>query len=87
MHSAGKGLTIKEVVAKDPGYFQRLMSWKNNILDSRHDLKAALEKEGMLEGLLQQRPGLQRARALRAVEKAEEEKSLVLHPEIKKVAS
>ena len=42
-YSQGKGLTIKEVLAKDPGYFKALTSWKNNVLDSRPDLRAALD--------------------------------------------
>ena len=48
-HSGGKGLTILQVLEKDPGYFTALVSWKSDILASRPDLKAALQKAGVLE--------------------------------------
>ena len=51
-----KGKTVQTVLKADPGYFTNLASWKNNVFDERPDLKAALEKEGVLERLLGERP-------------------------------
>ena len=86
-HRAGKGCTIKEVMTKDPGYFKALLSWKNNILEARPDLKAALEKEGLLEGLMAQRPQLPKARAQRMMVKAAEASTSEAneHPEVLKL--
>jgi hypothetical protein len=84
-HSQGRGLTIKAVLQKDPDYFKALMSWKNNILESRADLKTALEKEGILDELVANRPFFQSQRASRMLDKIEEEKGQELHPEVKKL--
>jgi len=62
-HCVGGDKTIKEVSAQDPGYFKWLVSGKSDILDVRPDLKAALDKEGLLQDLLTQRPELQKQRA------------------------
>ena len=48
------------------------MSWKNDILGSRPDLKSALEKEGVLQDLLAQRPQHRRERAERVLLRAAE---------------
>ena len=81
------GKTIQEVLAKDPKYFAHLASWKNNIFQERVSLGKALEKEGLLESLLNKRPELQVARAEKIVAKvAEETKSgKELHPEVRKL--
>jgi hypothetical protein len=84
-HSQGKGKTVKEVMQADPHYFKHMMSWKNNIFDSRPDLKQALEKEGLLAELMEQRPSLQHGRASRVMARAAQEEGLVVHPEVKKL--
>lgn len=83
--SQGKGKTVKEVMQVDPNYFKNMMSWKNNIFDSRPDLKQALEKEGLLAELMEQRPSLQRERASRVMARAAQEEGQVVHPEVKKL--
>jgi hypothetical protein len=84
-HSGGKGLTILQVLEKDPGYFTALVSWKNDIFASRPDLKAALQKAGVLEQLVAARPALQVVRAQKMLETIRDEKGQELHPEIKKL--
>jgi hypothetical protein len=81
------GKTIQEVLAKDAKYFIHLASWKNKIFQESASLGKALQKEGLLESLLNKRPELQVERAQRIVAKvAEETKSgKELHPEIKKL--
>ena len=73
-HSSGKGLTILQVLEKDPGYFTAFVSWKSDILASRPDLKAALQKAGVLEQLVAARPALQVARAQKILETIRDEK-------------
>ena len=67
------GKTVQEVLARDPKYFAHLASWKNNIFQERASLGKALEKEGLLESLLNKRPELQVARAEKIVAKVAEE--------------
>ena len=92
-HSTGKGKTVAEVLAKDPEYFKHLVSAHGDILTARPDLRAALAKEGVLDDLLEQRPALQRARAQRVLQAAEDRLALreagqeekEEHPEVKKL--
>ena len=81
------GQTIKEVLESDPEgkYFQRLMSLSNNILDCRPDLRDALEKEGLLQKLLEARPRLMKDRAHKVLARAEEAQDKPEHPEVKKL--
>jgi hypothetical protein len=83
-HAQGKGKTIQEVLAQDPGYFKALVSWKNNILDARCDLKTGLEKAGILDELLLGRPQLRRERAERIISREQETPvQAVVHREVK----
>ncbi|CAK0838633.1 unnamed protein product [Prorocentrum cordatum] len=79
------GSTLRSVLQEDPGYLDRLMSWRNNILDQKLTLRCALEKEGLLEGLLAKRPQLMVERARGMIAKAAEDKDKPLHPEIAKL--
>ncbi|CAK0822379.1 unnamed protein product, partial [Prorocentrum cordatum] len=79
------GSTLRSVLQEDPGYLDRLMSWRNNILDQKLTLRCALEKEGLLEGLLAKRPQLMVERARGVIAKAAEDKDKPLHPEIAKL--
>jgi hypothetical protein len=82
-----KGKTIQAVLESDKGYFMALASWKNNIFEERPDLKAALDEEGYLQGLLDGRPRLQVERAHKVLQKIDEEtqEGKELHPEVKKL--
>ena len=79
------GKTVKEIWEEDPGYLRNMMSWKNNILDSRPDLKKAMEEEGILAELCEQRPSLQKERAIRVMVRADLETGKDVHPEVKKL--
>jgi hypothetical protein len=84
-YSGSKALTVMEVQQRDPGYFKALMSWKNDIVESRPDLKLALDKAGLLADLQEKRPVLQLERARKMLHKIEEERDKEVHPEIKKL--
>ena len=60
--SAGKGKTVAEVLAVDSNDSEHLTSWKNNVLEPP-DLRDALDKAGLLSGMSERRPSMQRARA------------------------
>lgn len=86
-YSGGKGLTVQQVQAKDPGYFKHLMSWRTSILVTYPRLKDALEESGLLEALVTARPELQREKAelvlMRAEDRASrQERGPKEHPEI-----
>ena len=82
-----KGKTVAAVMQSDAKYFLHLASWKNDVLDDKADLKAALQAEGVLEGLQAQRPQLQIDRASKIMQKIEDEKPQgpQMHPEIRKL--
>jgi hypothetical protein len=86
-HSGGKGKTIGEVMADDPQYFRHLLSGDSNMLDSKPDLKQALEKAGILAALMSERPRAQAEHAARVVARDEKEKGqgVRLHPEVGKL--
>ena len=81
------GKTIKQVQDLDPDYLKHLASWKNNIFVERASLGKALQKEGLLDNLLQKRPQLQVERAQQVMAKVAEERTSgkELHPEVKKL--
>lgn len=74
-----------EVQQRDPGYFKALMAWKDDILQTRPDLKLALDKAGLLADLQEKRPALQHERASKMLRKVAEEAGKEVHPEIKKL--
>jgi hypothetical protein len=82
-----KGKSIDAVVQADPEYFKHLSSWKNDIFQERPDLGKALERAGLLQGLQKQRPVFQLERALRTIQRVEEDKAKgdAVHPEIRKL--
>ncbi len=77
--------TVKEALAIDPRYLEHLLSWKHNILDAKLGLRNALQQEGLLDGLLAQRPQLMVARANRMLVKVDADKGKDLHPEIRRL--
>ena len=86
-HSGGKGKTIGEVMADDPQYFRHLLSGDSNMLDSKPDLKQALEKAGILAALMSERPRAKAEHAARVVARDEKDKGqgVRLHPEVGKL--
>ena len=60
-YSGPRALTVIEVNERNSGYFKSLMSWRNNILEMRPDLKLALERAGLLADLVAERPQLLKA--------------------------